>query len=186
MIANILYTYTGSNCSPVLNSGFEEGELPPIKKIINSPLRMKRIFQKINFFFVYNMILKDGYDWFKNMQIRWRRITLNIVILTSSNNIQKDSKLKDKKSEMTEVIWKRGCLPRPFRYSTTLKTILRAVKCGFWRSEVWFLMGTQNFFLCPTLVTRQKTTSFSNSHNCCKHIPGFIFVSLNSFTKTIL
>ena len=56
------------------------------------------------------MILKDGYDWFKNMQIRWRRITLNIIILTSSNNIQKDSKLKDKKSEMTEVIWKVGLL----------------------------------------------------------------------------
>ena len=54
------------------------------------------------------MILKDGYDWLKNMQIRWRRITLNIIILTSSNNIQKDSKLKDKKSEMTEVIWKVG------------------------------------------------------------------------------
>ena len=31
------------------------------------------------------------------------------------------------------------------------------------RSEVWFFMGTQNFFLCPTLVTRQKKTSFSNS-----------------------
>ena len=56
------------------------------------------------------MILKDGYDWFKNMQIRWRRITLNIIILTSSNNIQNDSKLKDKKSEMTEVIWKVGLL----------------------------------------------------------------------------
>ena len=54
------------------------------------------------------MILKDGYDWFKNMQIRWRSITLNIVILTSSNNIQNDSRLKDKKSEMTEVIWKVG------------------------------------------------------------------------------
>lgn len=54
------------------------------------------------------MILKDGYDRFKNMQIRWRRITLNIVILTSSNNIQNDSKLKDKKSEVTEVIWKVG------------------------------------------------------------------------------
>lgn len=54
------------------------------------------------------MILKDGYDWFKNMQIRWRRITLNIVILTSSNNIQNDSRLKDKKSEVTEVIWKVG------------------------------------------------------------------------------
>ena len=50
------------------------------------------------------MILKDGYDRFKNMQIRWRRITLNIVILTSSNNIQNDSRLKDKKSEVTEVI----------------------------------------------------------------------------------
>ena len=24
------------------------------------------------------------------------------------------------------------------------------------RSEVWFFMGTQNFFLCPTLMTRQK------------------------------
>ena len=24
-------------------------------------------------------------------------------------------------------------------------------------------MGTQNFFLCPTLMTRQKKTSFSNS-----------------------
>ena len=54
------------------------------------------------------MILKDGYDRFKNMQIRWRRITLNIVILTSSNNIQNDSRLKDKKSEVTEVIWKVG------------------------------------------------------------------------------
>ena len=31
------------------------------------------------------------------------------------------------------------------------------------RSEVRFFMGTQNFFLCPTLVTRQKKTSFSNS-----------------------
>ena len=30
------------------------------------------------------------------------------------------------------------------------------------RSEVQFFMGTQNFFLCPTLVTRQKK-SFSNS-----------------------
>ena len=186
MIANILYTYTGSSCSPVLNSGFEEGELPPIKKIINSPLRMKRIFQKINFFFVYNMILKDGYDWFKNMQIRWRRITLNIVILTPSNNIQNDSKLKDKKSEMTEVIWKVGLLTQiiqVWHYSknNSQSTEVRNLK-------VWGLIphGDSEFFLCPTLMTRQKTTSFSNSHNCCKHIPGFIFVSLNSFIKTIL
>ena len=54
------------------------------------------------------MILKDGCGWFKNMQIRWRRITLNIVILTLTNNIQNDSKLKDKKSEVTEVLWKVG------------------------------------------------------------------------------
>ena len=32
---------------------------------------------------------------------------------------------------------------------------------GIRRSEVRFLMGTQNFvFLCPTLVTRRKRTSF--------------------------
>ena len=30
-----------------------------------------------------------------------------------------------------------------------------------WRSEVRFLIGTQNFFLCPTLVTRRKKDIFS-------------------------
>ena len=34
---------------------------------------------------------------------------------------------------------------------------------GIWSSEVRFLMGIQNFFLCPTLLTRQKKTSFSIS-----------------------
>ena len=34
----------------------------------------------------------------------------------------------------------------------------RASECRILRSEVRFLMGTQNFFLCPTLVTRQKTS----------------------------
>ena len=32
----------------------------------------------------------------------------------------------------------------------------RASECWAQRSEVWFLMGTQNFFLRPTLVTRWK------------------------------
>ena len=37
----------------------------------------------------------------------------------------------------------------------------RASERGIRRSEVRFLMGTQNFFLCPTLVTRRKKTSFT-------------------------
>ena len=32
----------------------------------------------------------------------------------------------------------------------------RALERRIRRSEVRFLMGTQNFFLCPTPVTRQK------------------------------
>ena len=38
----------------------------------------------------------------------------------------------------------------------------RASERGIRRSEVRFLMGTQNFFLCPTLATRQKNTSLNN------------------------
>ena len=33
---------------------------------------------------------------------------------------------------------------------------------GIWRSEVWFLMGTQNFFFFPTLMARQKHLSLNN------------------------
>ena len=37
-----------------------------------------------------------------------------------------------------------------------IMSVGRASECGIRRSEVWFLMGTQNFLLCPTLVIRQK------------------------------
>ena len=44
----------------------------------------------------------------------------------------------------------------------------RASERGIQRSEVRFLMGTQNFFLCPTLVTRRK-----------KHISLFLYRAKN-------
>ena len=44
----------------------------------------------------------------------------------------------------------------------------RASERGIQRSEVRFLMGTQNFFLCPTLVTRRK-----------KHLSLFLYRAKN-------
>ena len=37
-----------------------------------------------------------------------------------------------------------------------IRSVGRASECGIQRSEVWFLMGTQNFFPFPMLVIRQK------------------------------
>ena len=39
------------------------------------------------------------------------------------------------------------------------------------RSDVLFLMGTQNFFLCSTLLTRQKA-SFSFLSSCSAEVPS--------------
>ena len=39
----------------------------------------------------------------------------------------------------------------------------RALDRGIWRSEVQFLIGYSEFFLCPMLATRRKT-SFSKTH----------------------
>ena len=43
----------------------------------------------------------------------------------------------------------------------------RASESGIHRSEVRFLMGTQNFFLCPMFMTRQK------------HLPLFLYWAQN-------
>ena len=39
-------------------------------------------------------------------------------------------------------------------------SVVRASERGIQRSEVRFLMATQNFFLCPTLVTRRTKNIF--------------------------
>ena len=44
----------------------------------------------------------------------------------------------------------------------SLWLVVRASEHGIRRSGVRFLMGTQVFFLCPTLVTRRKITFFEN------------------------
>ena len=51
----------------------------------------------------------------------------------------------------------------------------RALEHGIWRSEVGFLIGYSEFFLCPMLVTRRKT-SFSKKH----YVP-----IINGFTNAI-
>ena len=51
----------------------------------------------------------------------------------------------------------------------------RALEHGIWRSEVGFLIGYSEFFLCPMLVTRRKT-SFSKTH----YVP-----IINGFTNAI-
>ena len=53
----------------------------------------------------------------------------------------------------------------------------RASQCGIQRSEVQFLIGTQNFLFCPMLVTRQKTSFFIIQLIVYKIALGFKFNS---------
>ena len=60
--------------------------------------------------------------------------------------------------------WDKEKILRPLEESNLQNQtfgFIGASERGIRRSEVRFLMGTQNFvFLCPTLVTRRKRTSF--------------------------
>ena len=58
----------------------------------------------------------------------------------------------------------------------------RASERGIQRSEVRFLMATQIFFLCHTLVTRRKISSFK-IHICANKILYGIFVKYSAGVK---
>ena len=55
----------------------------------------------------------------------------------------------------------------------------RASERGIQRSEVRFLMGTRNFFLCPTLVTRRKK-HLSLFHYRAKNLTSLLFLSISN------
>ena len=64
----------------------------------------------------------------------------------------------------------------------------RALECGIWRSEVWFLMGTRNFFFVPYSWNDRKHLSliFLQFHYI---LPGFVschFVSQNRISLSAL
>ena len=54
----------------------------------------------------------------------------------------------------------------------------RASECGIWRSEVWFLMGTQNFFFVPCLWLDKNTFSIS--------LPSWKLTISHYFIKMVL
>ena len=64
----------------------------------------------------------------------------------------------------------------------------RALECGIWRSEVWFLMGNWNFFFVPYSWNDRKHLSliFLQFHYI---LPGFVschFVSQNRISLSAL
>ena len=66
-----------------------------------------------------------------------------------------------------------------------IMSVGRASECGIRRSEVWFLMGTQNFFLCPTLVIRQKYLFYFFTKLKTYHL-SYYFTKMVLLTSLIL
>ena len=59
-----------------------------------------------------------------------------------------------------------------------IMSVGRASECGIWRSEVWFLMGTRNFFFVPCLWLDKNTFSIS--------LPSWKLTISHYFIKMVL
>ena len=79
-----------------------------------------------------------------------------MVCFELGKEIEKDVFFVLSKQYAGRMSYELGSRPRSSVESLWLSG--RASERGIRRSEVRFLMGTQNFFLCPTLVTRRKNT----------------------------
>ena len=61
----------------------------------------------------------------------------------------------------------------------------RASECGIWRSEVWFLMGTQNFFFVPCLWLDKNTFFYFFTKLKTYHL-SYYFIKMVLLTSLIL